>query len=588
MDTVAFAGCRGWIHKAGGGRGAILCGAWGFEELCSRRSLAYLGDRLAEKGVTALRFDYRGCGDSAEPAETAGLLETWEADIVRAAQYLREEHGLTEVVLVGLRLGAVVAALAAPRIGATRLALLAPPVSGRAMLRECAAFAMLSHGAYAHEQSAGWDGVDAAGFKLPQEDLLTLRAVDLRRIEVNPAPKTLIFAPARSAVLDSFSQRVVELGGQVEQRDFGLYAGMMCDPTASQTPVETLQQAAEWLAEDAPEVRLRAASVQQTSVLSSETWIEEPARLDGNLFGVLTRPRPSLHHEGRLPRRAVIFLNAGGIRQVGWAGMHVAMARRLAKADVASLRFDATGVGDSPPYDTVAPLFAHERRTDVAAAIDWLCERGVEDVALVGACSGAHHAFHLACADERVRAVALVNMVCILWGPSYAIQLSAWRATKTAQMQARGFAVSGEAHNEVAALAAFALPLARKFARRSFGALKTLSVLASGLSGKKIVERKFAELARRGVQVRLVYSADDPGLEELARYMGRGGAQALRHANVQKVVIPDADHMLTQAHAQDALADTVLALVQSNAIKDSASEPIRDVLTSAAPASAAQ
>jgi pimeloyl-ACP methyl ester carboxylesterase len=227
---------------------------------------------------------------------------------------------------------------------------------------------------------------------------------------------------------------------------------------------------------------------------------------------------------------------------------------------------DARGIGDSAPGEEQNSLFAPDRRADIVAAIDWLCAKGVDEITLVGACSGAHHAFHLACQDRRVRAVVLVNMVCILWGPSYAMQLRAWQATKAAEMQARAFGADlEEGRYKIAALTAVALPLAKKFARTSFGALKTLSVLAaSGLGRINSVESKFRDLAARGVQVRLVYSQGDAGLDELARYMGPDGARALHYANVERILIPDADHTLTQKHAREALAEIVAQLVSED------------------------
>ncbi|HVB89281.1 MAG TPA: hypothetical protein VND97_03690, partial [Beijerinckiaceae bacterium] len=547
--------CRGWLHEAAGARGVLICSAWGFEELCSRRSMASLANLIAAMGLPVLRFDFRATGDSGDEIGPDGLLETWRADLRHAAAFLRAACGVSELTIIGLRTGASLATQIAAELETDRLALLAPVVSGKAFARELRALAQIARNGAAPGASAARgssEGSDAAGFELPREALAELRDLDLTRLPRRPCPSVLILTP-NAPPLDAFASCLKDLDARVEIHEFRGYDQMMCDPTASETPVAALQLVADWSVRDAPPARVAAALPATADVIDGGGWIEEPARFGHSLTGVYARPK------GPAPRRAALFLNAGAVHHIGWARMHVAMARRLARLGVASLRMDGAGIGDSAADEEHKSLFASQRRADVAAAIDWLAAKGVRELTLVGACSGAHHAFHLACEDRRIQSVVLVNMVCILWGPSYAMQLRAWQATKTAEMQARGFGADfEEGRNRIAALASLALPLAKKFAKSSFGALKTLSALAaSGFGRVNSVEQKFRELAARGVQVNLVYSEYDAGLDELARYMGQDGARALLYPNVKRILIPDADHTLTQPHAREALAGVV-------------------------------
>ena len=66
MEAVSFGGCFGWLHQGGGGAlGVVLCGSWEYEALATHQSWRVLADRLAEAGLSTLRFDYLGAGDSA-------------------------------------------------------------------------------------------------------------------------------------------------------------------------------------------------------------------------------------------------------------------------------------------------------------------------------------------------------------------------------------------------------------------------------------------------------------------------------------------------------------------------------------------
>jgi alpha-beta hydrolase superfamily lysophospholipase len=67
--------------------------------------------RLADAGLHVLRFDYRGTGDSAGDTRDATLAD-WVTDIAEAATELRELSEVKEVGLVGIRLGAALAARA--------------------------------------------------------------------------------------------------------------------------------------------------------------------------------------------------------------------------------------------------------------------------------------------------------------------------------------------------------------------------------------------------------------------------------------------------------------------------------------------
>ena len=76
-----------------------------------------MGDELAAAGYWALRFDYPGTGDSldTEVARAGGHWNAFAGSIDRACTWLREKSGARKIVLVGLRAGAMLAALTAAR-----------------------------------------------------------------------------------------------------------------------------------------------------------------------------------------------------------------------------------------------------------------------------------------------------------------------------------------------------------------------------------------------------------------------------------------------------------------------------------------
>jgi pimeloyl-ACP methyl ester carboxylesterase len=117
-----------------GRKGAVLCPPIGQEALVSHRSLKILSERLADAGLDVLRFDYFGTGDSAGDNRSGGP-ERWRGDVRTAVDKLRELAGVRQVVLVGLRLGGLLAAAAQAR-SISQLVLWDPLLRGRDYITE--------------------------------------------------------------------------------------------------------------------------------------------------------------------------------------------------------------------------------------------------------------------------------------------------------------------------------------------------------------------------------------------------------------------------------------------------------------------
>jgi alpha/beta superfamily hydrolase len=98
---------------AAGGRSSVLiCGPWGQEAVRLHRLCRVLCDRLARQGVSSLRFDYFGTGDSSG-ADAEADVQGFAADIRHASDELRRRSGAERQVWLGIRLGACAAAMAA-------------------------------------------------------------------------------------------------------------------------------------------------------------------------------------------------------------------------------------------------------------------------------------------------------------------------------------------------------------------------------------------------------------------------------------------------------------------------------------------
>lgn len=118
-----------------------------------------------------------------------------------------------------------------------------------------------------------------------------------------------------------------------------------------------------------------------------------------SLTGVLTEPSPERALADVPP---VLLINSGILHKVGSCRLYVKLARALAEAGVASLRFDLSGLGDSDVRKD-ALSFEESAVAETQEAMDYLTRlRGWTAFQLAGLCSGADVAHMTAVVDARV------------------------------------------------------------------------------------------------------------------------------------------------------------------------------------------
>ncbi len=115
---------------------ALICSATGHEYERCHKAMRQLAVQLARTGHHAMRFDYYGTGDSAGES-VDGSLTCWRSDIGDAIDECLRLTGRDHVTLIGLRLGATLAAQAvAERDDVDNLVLYAPVTDPQSLLAD--------------------------------------------------------------------------------------------------------------------------------------------------------------------------------------------------------------------------------------------------------------------------------------------------------------------------------------------------------------------------------------------------------------------------------------------------------------------
>lgn len=523
------------------------------------RFVRRLACELAEAGIPALRFDYRGTGDSLGSETDPDQVKAWLAGVRKAVKWLREEAGITEIALVGFRVGGLLAAQVAEQCGdIVALVLVGPVMSGTSYLREAAALnAFVPKFAAGQARQALFPdtdkgGLEVAGFTLTPATIRDLEGLDLRSLKRRPAPRILVLGRSCSRADQRLGAMLRLLDAEVTVGILPGYASMPWNSSLAVLPHDAFSGLVDWIKFDPPSAHSLFARP-DSPLLQSLGWREEPVLFgsEGSLFAVHCAP------VGSASRSAMLMVNHGLNRHIGWARMYVALARRLASQGIGSLRMDIAGVGDSatPAGRRERELYAKESLTDVQAAIGWLRQRGYEHITLIGHSAGAHLAFYTAAADKRVTGLVMSNLPRFFHEPEESSEMERSRHFKSTNWylaMLRDRDVWGRLMRGDVNISGILSVVGVRYLRRLGAVLKAAYGRYTGLGLRhQLVLHLFRLLCKRGTNVLLVYTAQDSGLDELALYGGRGGGNIAKLSNVDLQIIEDADHNLTPHWARE-------------------------------------
>jgi alpha-beta hydrolase superfamily lysophospholipase len=595
----------GWIHRPTGVEsarvGLVICKPFGYEAVCSHRSVRVFAETAAGLGIPTLRFDYAGTGDSCDIDPEADQLAIWVEDVLAAIAELRRLSGVERVCLLGFRLGALLATLAAARCKAvTGLALIGPIVSGKRYLRElrtsrlAAAAGEEGSSPNARVPQDGAGSMEVGGFVFSAATLEALGQIDLQTLEASPCTDVLVIDGAKLPGSRAWVAELSRLGARATGVALpGLVEMLMTAPQFSSIPRAMIGAVSEWLVQiqhaGAAPIRMATRAVESTPVPMLRTMTlpagsvppgsvppggtahsapvtERPLFLPSQalLFGILAEPG---QQEAR--RRGVILVNAGADYHIGASGIYVALARRWARRGYFVLRMDLAGLGDSAtrpglPDNEVFPPAALD---DIRTAIDWMRTRhGVTDIALGGVCSGAYHALRAAVSELPVNRVMMVNPETFFWEDGRSIHDMQVAALVREPKIYREKLISVRAWKKLLSGHVDVLYVTKLLLRRMLLALEiTFRDSARRLNIRLPHDLGFEleEVGKRGVRLVFVFARGEPGIELLKLQSGRALQRLGERCRVH--IVDGADHVFSSRESkrrlEDILSDELFAPV---------------------------
>jgi alpha-beta hydrolase superfamily lysophospholipase len=306
-----------------------------------------------------------------------------------------------------MRLGAALLAAGAESAAFDALVYWHPVVSGRSFLREQHALYVAACGDLAgeHESPA------MPGYSLPVRTREEISKLTLTERAAVAAPSVVVVSDPASPSHQLLSSLLsgADAVPAVEPLERVFDVGEV----SFRHSEEAVAQVAGILDERAPRERRPLAR-------SSRAEVEVEVAAGGAGGRVLERPRRLGPHElfgietfaedAREATPVVLFLSVAGESSIGPGRQWVDLARRYASAGVRSVRFDLSGIGESPtrPGREERLLYVAHALDDIVEAAAAVSTDDPSDVILVGMCSGAFAALAVA-PRLRPRGVVAIN-----------------------------------------------------------------------------------------------------------------------------------------------------------------------------------
>jgi pimeloyl-ACP methyl ester carboxylesterase len=401
----------------------IVVPGFGYEEFVLAFGLRSLAEQLANRGIRVLRYDHPGTGDSADPDDVDGNdLDRWIDGVHEACRTANADH----LTLLGVRLGASIATLAASKLAASTfpvdsLVLWEPVVSGRRLVRE---LTLLTATSNANRTQPDNDSVDertlvVGGFVVPISLREPIRSLDLKKITEKPSEEALIIGSPQRPTDASFTAHLSSLGSVVTSIEITgsdewleRSSELAIPPSGGFEKVIAhiiAQPAKPTNSNSATKIAAPQENLSPSRILVGHAGIRETAIQLGvpKLAAVLVQPmgtspagrslaEKATHQDiaNVAEKTAVLLCNSGVERSTGPGRAWVPLARQWASEGRTVLRLDLSGVGNSECWPGQLPFqtYGYENPRDISLGIDQLKTLGHERIVVVGLCASAFSA----------------------------------------------------------------------------------------------------------------------------------------------------------------------------------------------------
>lgn len=558
----------GWFHAQNGRTESntcvVLCQPLSLDYMSAYRSMRYLADELANQGIPVLRFDYFGTGDSGGYTEDDQTVDYCLWSIDQAVKHAKETTHCENIVLVGFRFGATMAAIYSSQNQVEGLVCWAPIESGKRYLREIKALKLSAE----DTSQPNDDGLlEAAGMVYWEKTQDKIRAIKLDSLA--PQANQIMIIPRDDLPVNEKLKTawLQNSNAQIEQLELPGSEGMLFLAEDTVVPHESFRKLTEWLLckssqssseqsiEPVQEAILKVFDYDEHKDSEREQLVKESLHFyddNGQYFGVLSEPK---NQPSGKKNKCVILVNSGAIHRVGSNRVHVLMARYYSTLDYSTFRLDIPGLGDSYTDDLSIENKEHIKGSEefVTMALNYLSKScGFSNFIIGGLSSGAFYAYNAALRIDgfNIDDVLLLNPEQFYVGNEHdsnndlARQQSGWMYYRSQLANPKKWLklISGKVNFRY--IFSILASKVKNIFLRLLGNLKSDS-----LDEEKISEELSSDLyfiANKGRKLTFVLSQNDPANSILSTLASKSIKDLMSKDKIHKLMIPEADHTFSR------------------------------------------
>lgn len=534
LVAVTFEGHAGTLHLPAQERmraSVVIVPPLGRDRIWTYRALFEWANMLAQHGYAVLRYDPRHEGESLFLNAGEETVAKWLEGVEHAARFVRQIYGEHPLILNGLRIGATFAGNRVEKVKPSALVLWDPLFSGHHWIRELMLANVMMKTAHTRR-----DGMEVNGLYLPPESLAHLERVDIpARTDIWPF--VLLSGPSAAKLMKA---RICPNADQIE---FTGYADLFRDSCASKVPWQLFSETLDWLNAKFPvENHPFSHMPLPPAVLSGGSWHEQGVEFGGGLMGVLCLPT------GSSPQRSVIFCNTSANPRAGDGSFTTRACRELAEHNLATLRFDFSGCGESPAHAAGRfHVYETSRTAEVNEAARFLRGRGISTVAVAGVCAGGYHAFRALIESEEIDQALPIN-AWLSWTPGTPLD----RPEHVEAIRS----VYLKVPPQIRQYFRFRHKI-RSFLMPKWALIK--HVLRPGRAAET-VRAELQKVLRRNRKLNLIMWNDDKALEGMVNF-GPQGRWLSTQPGASLSLLPDIDHAVVVQHSQTIVISELLRLL---------------------------
>ena len=542
---------------------------WGFEELGIRKFYRLIAEKLADIGISSLRFELPGTANStADPATTTW--QDWQRSVETAAETLITISQCKNLIVIGQATGGTLALQATmERQDVSGLVLLAPVLNGQSFLKELSAMSRLATASNKVQDRDRAQTFDWAT-EIPSSVAAALGTINLDSTFPKVDTNILLVARPKKSGDPTYIEHARRAGCHCDLVSFEGYDKLVKDLNASQIPAGLISDIVDWCAglSGTPGLPSSAEQTFQPPLLKTAGYVEEPVRLGNNhrLLAIICRPP-----DDTPVKSACILLTTAYHPMAGWARINVDAARQLAREGILSIRFDAANAADSPPLSGFADentdgkvVWPQSREDDVADVVAYLREhlKITQPLVIAGRCSGAYLAFIGAVRNDAIDAVMLANTFRFDWKLGQPINNELAFVPQPMSVYIRKLAHRDtwkRMGNGNINLYRAAVNINRAIARRVFHRLASKLGIMTGQT--RLIASRFKTLKDRGTKVRILYTRGDPGIAQLNTHFGTWGRMLDKVSDAEIEFLDSGDHNVSLPDARERFIWGILDLV---------------------------